>query len=200
MADAALIILLHGIGGSGSSLLPIATAWRSTMANVRIVAPDAPFPYAHGSGHQWFGIDGRELRPDRIASVRRSFDHLVNDILQRESFADRLDRVAFVGISQGAIVALDAVASGRWSPKALVSIAGMLPPIAVVPTASSTRVMLLHGAVDQTVPAAAARDAAGRLASIGFSVESHIKPGLGHTVSAEQLELARKFLIKAFDI
>ena len=37
-----------------------------------------------------------------------------------------LVRIAFVGVSQGAIVALDAVASGRWKVGARVSFAGLL--------------------------------------------------------------------------
>nr|WP_245298387.1 hypothetical protein [Sinorhizobium sp. A49] len=48
--------------------------------------------------------------------------------MRREGFEDTHDRAAFVGVSQGAIVALDAVASGRRQVGALVSFAGLLPP------------------------------------------------------------------------
>jgi hypothetical protein len=45
----------------------------------------------------------------------------------REGFGDALGQVAFLGVSQGAIMALDAVASGRWTIGALASCAGLLP-------------------------------------------------------------------------
>jgi phospholipase/carboxylesterase len=179
-------------------MIPIASSWRTTFRSARIVAPDAPFPYIQGTGHQWFGIDGKELRPDRIRAVRLAFDDLVKDIIDRQGFADRMERVAIVGVSQGAIVALDAVASRRWQIGALVSIAGLLPPGPVMRSSGATRVLMLHGRADQTVPFAATLDASKRLASAGYEVETHILPGLGHTVSTEELELARDFLIKVF--
>nr|WP_210253379.1 hypothetical protein [Sinorhizobium sp. M14]AMP34919.1 hypothetical protein pSinB_053 [Sinorhizobium sp. M14] len=40
-------------------------------------------------------------------------DSIIGDVVPREDFEDTNDRAAFVGASQGAIVALDAVASGR---------------------------------------------------------------------------------------
>lgn len=96
------------------------------MRGTAFASPDAPFPYP-GSGHQWFDVDGRELRPDRIATVRFAFYEVVGDAVKRAGFLDRLDKVAFVGVSQGAIVALDAVASGRWPIRALVTFAGVAP-------------------------------------------------------------------------
>jgi phospholipase/carboxylesterase len=191
-----LVVLLHGYGGSGAVVMPIAAAWRSAMPGVRFVAPDAPFPYVHGPGHQWFGVDGHELRPERIKSVRAAFDTLVTEIVRREGFESNLAKVALIGISQGAIVALDAVASGRWSVGALVSFAGLLPPIPISSAARSTPCLLVHGALDQTVVPSESRSAATRLSTAGFEVEQHVLRGVGHGISPEGLELARKFLGK----
>jgi len=181
-------------------MIPIATSWRATLANARIVAPDAPFPYIHGTGHQWFGIDGREIATRPHQGGETVLDRLVRDIIDREGFTIRTRRVAFVGVSQGAIVALDAVASGRWEVGAVVSLAGLLPPGPVARSSSSTPVLMLHGRADQTVPHAATLDAASRLTSAGFQVETHILPGLGHTVSVEELELAQEFLMKTLGV
>jgi phospholipase/carboxylesterase len=38
--------------------------------------------------------------------------------IEKHGFAGRFDRIAFFGFSQGAIMALDAVASGRWPVRA----------------------------------------------------------------------------------
>jgi phospholipase/carboxylesterase len=38
--------------------------------------------------------------------------------IEKHGFAGRFDRIAFFGVSQGAIMALDAVASGRWPVRA----------------------------------------------------------------------------------
>jgi phospholipase/carboxylesterase len=62
-----LVILFHGIGGSGAQLMPLASSRGSTLPNARFAASDAPF--SHPYGHQWFNLDGGQLRPDRIQVV-----------------------------------------------------------------------------------------------------------------------------------
>lgn len=103
-----------------------------------------------------------------------------------------------MGVSQGAIIALDAVASGRWQVGALVTFAGLLPSIPVAPISVKTDVLLIHGGADPTIPAEETRRAEKRLSVAGFKVESHILPGVGHTVTAEGLDLAKRFLAASF--
>jgi phospholipase/carboxylesterase len=199
MPASQLVILLHGIGGSGASMSPIAAVWRPSLPETRIVAPDAPFPYAYGSGHQWFAVDGGQMRPERIRDARSGFDDLIAKIVVREGFRDKLSKVAFVGVSQGAIVALDAVASGRWQIGVLVTFAGLLPPGRVSPKAIGTNVLLLHGAEDTTIPSAASDDASARFRAAGVTAESRIFPGVGHTISLEESIVAVGFLKSAND-
>ena len=189
-----LVILLHGMGGSGSSIMPIAGPWRRTLPNTRFAAPDAPFPGAQG-GHQWFRVDGQELRPDHVDFVREAFDELISEVVTREGFERALDRVAFVSVSQGSLMALDAVASGRWQIGALVSFAGLLP---LRPAVMSNRmpILLIHGQDDSSIPAKASKAAAGQLRTAGFDVELEVLPGVGHTITPEGAEIALAFLRK----
>src|SRR3954470_12594786 len=124
-----LVVFLHGIGASGAQLMPLASSWRTSLSHTRFAAPDAPFKQRYG--HEWFSVDGAQLQPGRIQAVRDAFDRTVADVVRKEGFDDAHDRIAFVGLSQGAIVGLDAVASGRWQVGALVSFAGLLPPTPV---------------------------------------------------------------------
>jgi phospholipase/carboxylesterase len=191
-----LILLFHGIGASGAQLMPLATSWRSVLSMARFAAPDAPFLHYPGYGHQWFRVDGNPLAADNIQSARHAFDRTVGDILQREKFENSHHRVAFVGVSQGAIIALDAVASGRWQVGALVSFAGLLAPMPVSPKSARTPVLLVHGQRDRTIPPAASTVAAGQLRKAGFSVELDIMPTVGHTISPAGAERAVEFLHK----
>jgi phospholipase/carboxylesterase len=192
-----LVVFLHGLGGSGASFAPLIMSWRSTMPDTAFASPDAPFMHPR-SGHQWFGVDGRELMPDRIATVRAAFDRVVQGSVKPFGFDGRLENVALVGVSQGAIVALDAVASGRWQVGVLVTFAGLLPPMTISPEAIGTTVLLIHGEEDTTICAAETRSAAKRLNAAGIEVESHIFPGTGHTVSLDGLQLAKSFLVRRF--
>ncbi len=197
-SHSSLVIFLHGIGASGAQLMPLASAWRQEMPTTRFAAPDAPFPSSYGTGHQWFNVDGQSLQPGRIAVVRAAYDRVIGDIVEREGFAGTPERVAFVGVSQGAIVALDSIASGRWQAGALVSFAGLLPPVPVSTRSKDTPVLMIHGADDRTIPAVASTAAAAQLRRAGFNVDTHLLPLTGHTISPEGAKIALAFLKKVF--
>ncbi|HEV7246202.1 MAG TPA: dienelactone hydrolase family protein [Shinella sp.] len=187
-----LVIFFHGIRGRGSVMAAIGESWKATLRETEFVSPDAPFAHRSG-GRQWFTVDDQVLRPDRIKAARRAFDEVVSDIIQREGFQNDLQDVAFVGVSQGAIMALDAVASGRWKVGALVSFAGLMP---LPPTSSSsdTSILLIHGGADGTIPSTASVAASGQLKSAGYDVTLKIFPNVGHTISSEQARHAVSYL------
>lgn len=172
--------------------MPLASSWRTQLPEALFAAPDAPFH--HRYGHQWFSTEDNPLAPERITSARVAFDALVTDIAQREGFGDALKKIAFVGVSQGAIMALDAVASGRWTVGALVSFSGLLAPQTLSSAAKDTPVLLVHGKADTTIPPMASTLAAAQLEAAGFKVELDIEPGLGHTISSVGAEKALNFL------
>ncbi|RWY80515.1 alpha/beta fold hydrolase [Rhizobium leguminosarum] len=189
-----LVIFLHGMGASSAQLMPLASSWRPQLPNTRFVAPDAPMH--HRYGHEWFSTEGNPLDPARIRTAREASDALISDVVRREGFAEAHERVAFVGVSQGAIVALDAVASGRWSVGALVAFSGLLPPQPVSPLSMNTPILLIHGENDTTIPPLASRLAAAQLGTAGFKVELDVERGTGHTISRAGAQKALSFLKK----
>jgi phospholipase/carboxylesterase len=187
-----LIIFFHGIRSRGSVMEAIGKSWGSVLPDTKFVSPDAPFANS-ARGREWFIVDDQVMRPDRIEAARRAFDDLVSGIVRREGFENDLKNVAFVGVSQGAIVALDAVTTGRWKIGALVSFAGLLP----LPPTSSSRdaaILLMHGGADRTIPSAASVAAASQLKAAGYNVTYKLFPGVGHTISSEEAEQAAAFL------
>jgi phospholipase/carboxylesterase len=124
-------------------------------------------------------------------------DRTVSELIWEEGFDGAHDLVALVGVSQGAIVALDAVASGRWRVGALVSIAGLLAPMQVSARSNETPVLLIHGNDDRTIPSVASMVAAKQLGAAGFMVELDILPAVGHTLSPSGAERALRFLQKS---
>lgn len=199
MQDATrLVIFLHGVGSSGADLLPLAGRLRDALPGTAFAAPDAPFPFPYGMGHQWFSIAGvtEDNRAGRIEAARADFDRVIGEIIETHGFADKLDRVAFVGFSQGTIMALDALASGRWPVGAIVGFSGRLASPLPLPLSPgrATPVLLVHGAADSVIPAAETVKATAILQGLGVDVESRILPGVDHTISAEGIELAGEFL------
>jgi phospholipase/carboxylesterase len=198
MAETRLIIFLHGIGASGAQLQPLTTAWQAGLPGAVFATPNAPFSNGHG-GHLWFKVDGLQLDPGRIRDAREAFDLMMHTVVTRAGFSDRLDLVAFVGVSQGAIVALDAVASGRWKIGALVAFSGLLPVVPPHSDGPQAPVLLVHGKDDRTIPPVASETAAGQLRSAGFPVDLIIEPRVGHTISTTGAAKALDFLQRTLD-
>lgn len=175
-------------------MMPLASSWKTSLPAARFATPDAPFRKVAGPGHLWFQVDGNQLRPDRLAEIRDAFDRTIDQIIKRERFEEALDRVAFVGVSQGAIVALDAAASGRWNVGALIGYSGLLPPVPVSSASSGTPVLLIHGQNDRTIPPFASTLAASQLRAAGFKVDLKIESGVGHAISMTGARLGLEYL------
>ncbi|KPF45846.1 alpha/beta hydrolase [Rhizobium sp. AAP43] len=195
-----LVIMLHGVGSSGNDLAPLANAWKDRIPGAVFMSPNAPAPSSFGSGYQWFSVAGvtEENRSTRIADARPSFDQVITSIIEANGFAGKLDRVAFVGFSQGTIMALDAAASGRWPVGAVVGFSGRLASPLPLQPARETPVLLVHGSADPVIPAAETTKAAATLQSLGLQVETLLLPGVPHTISAEGAAKAGDFLAETF--
>ena len=196
-AKDSLVIFLHGIGSRGAELAPLASKWGETLPRTAFEMPDAPTRFAAGTkGHQWFSVDGisNDNRAARVKAARPAFDALIAAAMERHGLTNRPDRVAVVGFSQGAIMALDAVASGRWSFAAVVGFSGRLAVDPAQSAATKSNVLLIHGGSDPVIPATESLRAEDILSRAGFSVSARILPGLGHTISAKGAVWAEGFL------
>ena len=191
-----LVILLHGVGAFGYDLAPLGEAWRTALPRTAFAAPDAPSAFDQGQGRQWFSIKAvtPANRPERVAAARPAFDAVLTSIIADHGFGGRLDRVALVGFSQGAIMALDALASGRWPAPGIVGLSGRLATPAPLNPARATPLLLVHGGADPVIPPAETIQAATTLRAAGVAVESHVLPGVGHVVAPEAAGLAARFL------
>jgi phospholipase/carboxylesterase len=191
-----LLVFLHGVGSSGADLAPLAESWRSALPTAAFATPDAPTPFDRGgAGRQWFSIAGvtEADRAERIAAARAGFDRTVAAAVAAQGLEGRLDRVALIGFSQGAIMALDALAGGRWPVGAIVAFAGRLAA-APAGAATATPALLVHGAADPVIPAAETLLAAEALRAAGVAAQSLVLPGVGHMIAPAGAAAALRFL------
>jgi phospholipase/carboxylesterase len=195
-APSLLVILLHGVGSNGADLAPLGESWTARLPGAVFVSPDAPEPSNFGSGYQWFSVAGvtEENRPARIAAARPGFDKVISAIIAENGFDGRLDRVVLVGFSQGTIMSLDAIASGRWPVAAVIGFSGRLASEKPLTPSTGTKVMLIHGTADPVIPSWETEKAETELTAAGLAVEMVIEPGLGHTISMGGADRAADFL------
>ncbi len=189
--DGPVVVLLHGYGAAGDDLVPLARRLSLPRA-IRVVVPAAPIDLG-GGGRAWWPLDVDRLRraserdlsgevPDGMASSRRKVLALVRDL------GVPPPRVALVGFSQGAMLALDVALHMEPHPAAVAALSGtLLAEAEWVPRMRARpdlRVLVSHGRSDPLLPFAMAERLRDRLEGAGLTVTWVPFDG-GHTIPAQ---------------
>ncbi len=198
-AARSLVILLHGYGSNGEDLIGLAPHWQGLLPGAAFVSPNAPEPCPGApGGYQWWALNGA-VRGNRAAGASQAapvLDAFIDAELVRYGLTE--DRLALVGFSQGTMMALHVGPRRRKPLAGILGYSGMLADEAGLADPATTRapVLLIHGDQDPMIPIAAFHQAKAALARNGFAVESHVSPGLGHSIDLPGLQLGGRFLAR----
>ena len=198
-----LVVFLHGYGADGNDLIEIGRAWQQAMPDAAFVSPHAPQPCGMAPmGRQWFALTMRDPR-ERWTGVNKAapvLDTFLDAELARHKLTDQ--SLALVGFSQGTMMALHVGLRRRARPAAIVGYSGLLalpgddPAAMKGEIASRPPILLIHGDMDDLIPAQALFQSAQALASLDIPVEWHLSARLGHGIDPEGLRHGGEFLIR----
>lgn len=192
-----LVLLLHGLGADGNDLISLAPYWAPLLPNTEFVSPHAPFPCDMAPyGRQWFSLQDRTPAM-MLAGVKAAapiLDAFIDAELKRRGLAD--DRLAFVGFSQGTMMALYVALRRPRACAGVVGYSGALIGADALPLEAKSKppVLLVHGEADPIVPFQAMAAAAAGLKAAGIPVETLARPGLPHSIDDEGLRRGGAFL------
>jgi phospholipase/carboxylesterase len=196
-----LVVLLHGVGADGSDLIGLAPALAERLPQAAFVAPDAPEPCDLApSGRQWFSLCDR--RPASLLAGLQAaaprLDAWLDAELARHGLGNR--QLALVGFSQGAMMALFVAPRRAPAVAAVLGFSGALLGAERLAAEAVSRppVLLVHGAADEVVPAAALFDAVAGLQAAGLPAQWQLCPGLPHAIDPASLAHGAAFLATAF--
>jgi phospholipase/carboxylesterase len=194
----ALVALLHGLGADANDLIALAPALARTLPRALFVSPNAPHPCDMAPvGRQWFSVQDRA--PAKMlagaAAARPLLDAFLDEALDVWGLGGA--RLALIGFSQGAMMALHAGLRRADPPAAIVAFSGALvgdvPP---APAKGYPPVLLVHGEADDVVPFSAFGHARAALSAAGVPVEALARPALGHGIDDAGLAAAETFLAR----
>jgi predicted esterase len=194
-ADLAMV-LLHGRGGSAEDILELGSAFH--LQNVAYLAPQAV-------GNTWYPLSflaPRKMNEPYLSSALAKVESVVQS-LQEAGFGR--ERIVVGGFSQGACLATEFVASHPARYGGLVAFTGGLigPPGSLQSSPNGeligTPALLCSGDPDPHVPWTRIEESAAILSGMGATVTTRRYPGRPHTVTQEELELARNLLLQAGD-
>ena len=163
-----LLVLLHGVGASGSGMAGFAQMLRNEFPQAAVLAPDAPNPFDGGGlGRQWFSVAGVDEanRPARVAAALPALVDWVKATQRRLGVGPAA--TALAGFSQGGILALEAAALEDGLAGRVLAFGARY---AQLPAAAPrhTTVHLFHGAADPVIAATHARAALEHLGALLF--------------------------------
>jgi phospholipase/carboxylesterase len=182
-----LVVFLHGYGADGNDLIDLGRQWRALIPEAAFVSPHAPERSAASPmGRQWFALSNRP--PDDPAGVAERWNGAVKARAAIDAFLDAelkrlgLDesRLALVGFSQGAMMALHVGLRRPRAPAAILGFSGLLI------------------GQDPMIPFEAMFMAAEALAGASIPTQWHLSLGIGHGIDAGGLRHGGLFLARAF--
>jgi predicted esterase len=134
-----------------------------------------------------------------LASALRFLARVIGE-LGRRGFSP--DRVALIGFSQGACLALELAARNARRYAAVIGLSGGVigppgTPRSYPGSMQGTPVFLGCSDDDPHVPLARVHESADVFRGLGARVDERVYPGLGHTVNRDELDAVRRLLADA---
>src|SRR5215213_5642874 len=191
---AGALIAIHGRGAGAEDIMALAR--EIAPPNITILAPQA-------AGNTWYPyafLEPRERNEPYLSSALR----IVADLIaQVDEHGIPPKRVALMGFSQGACLALEAAARNARRYAGVIGLSGGLigPPGTSFDFAGSldgTPVFRGCSDVDTHIPKERVEESGAALNRLGAAVDVRLYPGMGHTVNRDELEAARTILDEAF--
>lgn len=185
------LILLHGRGGTGASILGLADEFCDDTFFV--TAPDAP-------NHTWYPYSfltpGSSNEPFVIDSATR-----VKAIIDRISLHIPHDRIYLMGFSQGACLSLETVARYALSLGGVVAFTGSLigeklDKSKYTGNLQGTKIFIGASENDPHIPLKYIQESKTVLEEMGAHVLLKVYPGSSHTVTQAEIDAAKTFIFK----
>ena len=195
-----IVLLLHGYGSNGNDLIAFAPMWQDVLPDALFLAPHGPQRCAMmAAGYQWFGLSNFD--PVALARDAASAAPAIHAFIDRKlaQYGLNDDALAMVGFSQGTMMALQVGLRRRTAPGAIVGYSGLFTGGADLAANDrpKTPILLVHGSADPVVPIDALHRSKAALDALDYDVQTHVAPGLGHTIDPQGLNLGKAFIARA---
>jgi predicted esterase len=185
-----VVVLVHGRGASADAIFTLADQFE--IPDIAYVAPEA----ADRTWYPYSFLAPMEQNEPKLSSALHLLEEVMDDVVRRGIPSNR---IALVGFSQGACLALEFAARHAQRYAAIAGLSGGLigPPGTArdyAGTLAQTPLFLGCSDVDAHVPVERVHESAAVFSRLGAVVDERIYPGMGHTVNRDELDAVRALL------
>ena len=187
---AGALILLHGRGGSAADILGLGESL--SPAGWSLMAPQA-------AGHTWYPYSFLAPREENEPYLTSALQQVRSAVETALAAGIAGEKIVLAGFSQGACLATEFVGRNAARYGGMLAFTGGLigppgTPISLAGDLAGTPVLLSSGDPDPHVPWDRVAESAELLRQIGGKVQLKRYPGRPHTVSADEMDVARELL------
>jgi len=184
------VILVHGRGGTAAGMIDLSNT--IGLDDVAYLAPQA-------AGNTWYPLSFLAPMAQNQPGLSSGLSVLAGLVAALEGEDVPSTRIALLGFSQGACLTLEFAARHARRYAAVVGLSGGVigPPGTPRDYAGSldgTPVLLACSDVDAHIPLERVHESTKVFRALGGVVDERIYPGMGHTVTDEEIDLVRKLL------
>ncbi|MCK8668613.1 alpha/beta hydrolase-fold protein [Pseudomonas azerbaijanoccidens] len=188
--DQPLVIFLHGYGSNEQDLFGIKDELPKpyTYLSVR-----APMVMQEGS-YQWFRKKGEGAYNGETDDLKSSGQLLLDFVAQAaKKYHTEPDKVYLVGFSQGAIMSYEVALRHPEAVGGIAALSGRILPVLRAELKpdekrQSLAIFIGHGTADKRLPLSDGTEANSLLQSVSLEPEFHAYQGVGHSISAEEMQ------------
>ncbi|MGY2343209.1 alpha/beta hydrolase [Pseudomonas sp. SDO5532_S415] len=188
--DQPLVIFLHGYGSNEQDLFGIKD---ELPAQFNYLSVRAPMVMEEGR-YQWFRKKGEGAYNGETDDLKSSGQILLDFVVQAaRKYHTEPDRVFLVGFSQGAIMSYEVALRHPEAVGGIAALSGRILPVLrseLKPDEKrqSLAIFIGHGTADKRLPYSDGTEANSLLQSISLEPEFHAYQGVGHNISAEEMQ------------
>jgi phospholipase/carboxylesterase len=198
-ADGPVIVLLHGRGSDERDLFPLGRMLHPAATVVAVRAPFDAAPWGYGPGYAWYRFLGGAT--PESASFEQGQQQLAAFLAALPTQLARPGEPLILGgFSQGGTSSLAYLMQHPGSVRGVLVFSGFLadhPAVTVTrERVGTTPIFWGHGTADGPVPFDLAEEGWAQLRAASAVLETHRYPGMGHTISEEELSDARAWVEK----
>ncbi|AWY43985.1 phospholipase [Pseudomonas putida] len=188
--DQPLVIFLHGYGSNEQDLFGMKD---ELPASYTYLSVRAPMVMEEGS-YQWFRKKGDGAYNGETDDLKDSGQVLLDFIAKAaQKYHTEAGKVYLVGFSQGAIMSYEVALRHPEAVGGIAALSGRILPVLkseLKPDEKrqSLAIFIGHGSADKRLPYSDGTEANSLLQSVSLEPEFHGYQGVGHNISAEELQ------------
>ena len=196
------VILLHGYGGDGKDISMLSLNWKRHLPNTVFICPNGHEPCPiNPSGYQWFDL----TKDDPIYILEESLkaEKILNKFIKevKNKFNLENSKICLSGFSQGCMMSINLGITSDKEYNCIVGFSGKIINIKdlEIRKKSSTNTLLIHGDIDQVVPANYMLEAKDFFIRNNIDVETHLIKNCDHHIPMESSSIALNYILKSIE-